>query len=46
MKDLGPIAIGGRYDNFFTDLGSPVKVPAVGCSVYVDRLLMAGDKYV
>ena len=45
MKDLGPIAIGGRYDNFFTDLGSPVKVPAVGCSIYIDRLLMSGDKY-
>ena len=46
IEDLGPIAIGGRYDNFFTDLGSPIRVPAVGCSIYMDRLLMAGGNYV
>jgi ATP phosphoribosyltransferase regulatory subunit len=46
IEDLGPIAIGGRYDNFFTDLGSSIKIPAVGCSIYIDRLLMAGDNHV
>jgi ATP phosphoribosyltransferase regulatory subunit len=36
----GPIAVagGGRYDNLLSDMGSPVKVPAVGCAIHTDRL--------
>ena len=34
-----PIAIGGRYDKIFEQLGSQDPIPAVGCSIYVDRLL-------
>tara|TARA_B100000927_G_C16475852_1_gene473298 strand:+ start:3016 stop:4164 length:1149 start_codon:yes stop_codon:yes gene_type:complete len=34
-----PIAIGGRYDKIFEQLGSKDPIPAVGCSIYVDRLL-------
>jgi len=34
-----PIAIGGRYDKIFEELGSKEPIPAVGCSIYVDRLL-------
>ena len=34
-----PIAIGGRYDKIFEELGSKKPIPAVGCSIYVDRLL-------
>jgi ATP phosphoribosyltransferase regulatory subunit len=36
----GPVAIagGGRYDNLLSDMGSPVRVPAVGCAIHTDRL--------
>ena len=34
-----PIAIGGRYDKIFEQLGSKDPIPAVGCSIYIDRLL-------
>ncbi len=36
----GPVAVagGGRYDNLLLDMGSPVKVPAVGCAIHTDRL--------
>ncbi len=34
-----PIALGGRYDKIFEELGSAEPIPAVGCSIYVDRLL-------
>jgi ATP phosphoribosyltransferase regulatory subunit len=36
----GPIAVagGGRYDNLLSDMGSPVRVPAVGCAIHTDRL--------
>jgi ATP phosphoribosyltransferase regulatory subunit len=36
----GPVAVagGGRYDNLLFDMGSPVKVPAVGCAIHTDRL--------
>ena len=33
------VAIGGRYDKIFKELGSKDPVPAVGCSIYVERLL-------
>ena len=39
MKSSEPIAIGGRYDKIFEELGSADPIPAVGCSIYVDRLL-------
>lgn len=32
------LAGGGRYDRLLTQLGSPTPVPAVGCSVWFDRL--------
>jgi len=39
-----PIAIGGRYDKIFEELGSADSIPAIGCSIYVDRLLFGeGD---
>mgnify|MGYP001157916281 CR=1 FL=1 len=36
----GPVAVagGGRYDNLLSDMGSPVRVPAVGCAIHTDRL--------
>ena len=34
-----PIAIGGRYDKIFEELGSTDPIPAIGCSIYIDRLL-------
>jgi ATP phosphoribosyltransferase regulatory subunit len=37
-EDLGPVAGGGRYDRFLADLGAPRPMPAVGCSIYVDRV--------
>ena len=37
-----PIAIGGRYDKIFEELGSTKPIPAVGCSIYIDRLLYSG----
>ena len=38
-----PIAIGGRYDKIFEELGSADPIPAIGCSIYVDRLLFGED---
>ncbi len=37
-----PVAGGGRYDRLMTLLGSPAIVPAVGFSIWVDRLTKAG----
>ena len=36
----GPVSVagGGRYDNLLSDMGSPVRVPAVGCAIHTDRL--------
>lgn len=33
-----PLVGGGRYDGLLQRLGSPVPVPAVGCSIWIDRL--------
>ncbi len=33
------VAGGGRYDNLLSDMGSPVRVPAVGCAIHTDRLM-------
>jgi ATP phosphoribosyltransferase regulatory subunit len=35
------VAGGGRYDSLMSDIGSPVRVPAVGCALYTERLLAA-----
>ncbi len=32
------VAGGGRYDNLLSDMGAPMKVPAVGCAIHTDRL--------
>jgi ATP phosphoribosyltransferase regulatory subunit len=39
--DLKPIVGGGRYDRLLAMLGAPGPVPAVGCSVWIDRLAEA-----
>jgi ATP phosphoribosyltransferase regulatory subunit len=33
-----PLVAGGRYDGMLTRLGSPIPIPAVGFSVWIDRL--------
>lgn len=37
----GQIAGGGRYDGLLSELGAPVRVPAVGCAIHTERLLAA-----
>ena len=39
QPDLGPLVGGGRYDRLVQSLGAQTPVPAVGCSVFMDRLL-------
>lgn len=36
--DMRPIGGGGRYDALMSHLGAPSPVPAVGCSLWLDRL--------
>jgi ATP phosphoribosyltransferase regulatory subunit len=36
------VAGGGRYDDLLSDIGSPVKVPAVGCAIDTGLLLACG----
>ena len=33
-----PIVGGGRYDRLLQTLGAPFPIPAVGCSIWIDRL--------
>jgi ATP phosphoribosyltransferase regulatory subunit len=33
-----PLVAGGRYDDLLTRLGSPSPIPAVGFSVWIERL--------
>ena len=40
--DLGQVAGGGRYDQLLVDLGASRRIPAVGCAIYVDRLVESG----
>ncbi|HSM19135.1 MAG TPA: ATP phosphoribosyltransferase regulatory subunit [Hyphomicrobiales bacterium] len=40
--EMGQIAGGGRYDQLLVDLGAKRRIPAVGCAIYVDRLIEAG----
>jgi ATP phosphoribosyltransferase regulatory subunit len=35
--DAPQLVGGGRYDQLMTKLGSPEPVPAVGCSIWLDR---------
>ncbi len=37
-----PLVAGGRYDDMLTRLGSPAAIPAVGFSVWIDRLRACG----
>jgi ATP phosphoribosyltransferase regulatory subunit len=39
QPESGPLVGGGRYDRLAHSLGASVPVPAVGCSVFMDRLL-------
>jgi len=39
----GPLAAGGRYDGLLTRLGSPRAIPAVGFSVWIERLAALQD---
>ena len=41
LRRAGQIAGGGRYDGLLSELGSPERVPAVGCAIHTERLLMA-----
>lgn len=36
--EVGQVVGGGRYDRLLSLLGAPGPVPAVGCSIWVDRL--------
>lgn len=37
-----PLVAGGRYDDLMTRLGSPSPIPAVGFSVWIERLVAGG----
>lgn len=37
-----PLVAGGRYDGLLTQLGSPEPIPAVGLSVWIERLAIYG----
>ncbi len=39
----GPLAAGGRYDRLATSLGSSLPVPAVGASLWLERLAGAAE---
>jgi ATP phosphoribosyltransferase regulatory subunit len=36
-EDAPPLVGGGRYDRLLGQLGAPAPVPAVGCSIWLDR---------
>ncbi len=38
---IGHLCGGGRYDNLLQALGADAPIPAVGCAIHVDRLLLA-----
>ncbi|MEJ0044244.1 MAG: ATP phosphoribosyltransferase regulatory subunit [Rhizomicrobium sp.] len=40
---IGHLCGGGRYDNLLQALGAHEPIPAVGCAIGVDRLLLAGE---
>jgi ATP phosphoribosyltransferase regulatory subunit len=37
-----PLVAGGRYDDLMTRLGSPSPIPAVGFSIWIERLIAGG----
>ena len=39
QPELGALVGGGRYDRLVQSLGAKTPVPAVGCSIFMDRLL-------
>ncbi|MEJ0027487.1 MAG: ATP phosphoribosyltransferase regulatory subunit [Rhizomicrobium sp.] len=41
--DIGHLCGGGRYDNLLQALGAHEAIPAVGCAIGVDRLLLANE---
>ena len=41
LGDKSPIAGGGRYDGLLQAIGAPRRVPAIGASIYTERLLAA-----
>ncbi len=41
LGDKSPVAGGGRYDSLLAAVGGPADVPAVGASVYTERLRAA-----
>ncbi|SEC45663.1 ATP phosphoribosyltransferase regulatory subunit [Rhizobiales bacterium GAS188] len=42
--DSKPLVGGGRYDGLLRRLGAPLDVPAVGCSIWLDRILAGTPK--
>ncbi|SDR16656.1 ATP phosphoribosyltransferase regulatory subunit [Rhizobiales bacterium GAS113] len=42
--DSKPLVGGGRYDGLLRRLGAPLDVPAVGCSIWLDRILARAPK--
>lgn len=41
-KVSGPVVAGGRYDGLLSRLGAALPIPAVGFSVWIERLAVAG----
>jgi ATP phosphoribosyltransferase regulatory subunit len=41
LGDKSPVAGGGRYDGLLEAIGAPRSVPAVGATIYTERLLAA-----
>jgi ATP phosphoribosyltransferase regulatory subunit len=39
--EIVQLAGGGRYDRLMSDIGAPMPVPAVGCAIHTERLLLA-----
>lgn len=43
-RSSGPLVAGGRYDGLLTRLGAPAPNPAVGFSVWINRLATVGTR--
>lgn len=41
FTNLKPLAAGGRYDRLFEHLGAAEAVPAIGCALWLERLVKA-----
>lgn len=44
LGEASPVAGGGRYDALLQAIGAPQRVPAVGATIYTERLLAALDE--